>query len=83
MLPYLKTVNIDGMKVEGPKILPLGKGDQELQMLETLKRSGFNGSIGILGHVDDEDVKVVLTRNLDGLKSLLKIMGEEEALTTY
>jgi hypothetical protein len=83
MLPYLKTVNIDGMKVEGPKILPLGKGDQELQMLETLNRSGFNGSIGILGHVDDEDVKVVLTRNLDGLKSLLKIMGEEEALTTY
>lgn len=83
MMPYLKTVNIDGMKVEGPKILPLGNGDQELQMLELLKASGYNGSIGILGHIEDEDVKVVLTRNLEGLKSLLKIMGEEEALATY
>ena len=36
MLPYLKTVNLDGIKIEGPKILTLGEGDKELEMLRTL-----------------------------------------------
>lgn len=83
MLPYLKTVNLDGMKVGGPKILPLGQGDHEMEMLKTLKSSGYNGSIGILGHVENEDVKIVLERNLEGLKSLLKKMDEEKALETF
>ena len=75
MLPYLKAVNINGMKVEGPKILQLGTGDRELEMLKTLKASGYDGPIGIIGHVEDMDVKVVLERNLNGLKSLVKAMG--------
>jgi hypothetical protein len=33
--------------------------------------------------VDDQDVKVVLQKNLEGLKKLLKVMGEEEALRSY
>jgi sugar phosphate isomerase/epimerase len=83
MLPYLKTVNLNGMKVEGPKILTIGQGSEELGMLKTLKESGFNGSIGILCHIETEDAKVVLERNLNGLKTLLKTMGEEDALATY
>lgn len=83
MLPYLRTVNLNGMKRGGPKIYPLGQGDQELEMLKTLKASGYNGSIGIIGHIEDEDAKVVLARNLEGLKSLLRAMGEEKALATY
>ncbi len=83
MLPYLTTVNINGMKAEGPMILPVGQGDEELSMLKAVKESGFKGSIGILSHVDDEDAKVVLRRNLEGLKSLLKQMGETHALSTY
>lgn len=83
MLPYLKTVNLNGMKVAGPKILPLGQGDEEQQMLMTLKESGYKGTLGIIGHIEDEDVKVVLKRNLNGLKSLLQNMGEKDALGTY
>ncbi len=83
MLPYLKTVNLNGMKIEGPKILTIGQGTEELGMLKTLKESGFNGSVGILCHIDTEDAKVFLKRNLDGLKALLKTMGEEDALATY
>ena len=83
MLPYLSTVNINGMKENGPIILPVGQGDKELGMLQELRNSGFKGSIGILGHVDDEDAKAVLQRNLEGLKTLLKKMGEEKALATY
>jgi hypothetical protein len=64
-------------------ILTPGLGDHELAMLQELKRSGYNGSIGILSHVDDEDAKVVLQRNLDGLKDLLRQMGEDKALKTY
>ena len=83
MLPYLKTVNLDGIKIDGPKILTLGEGDKELEMLKTLKASGYNGSIGIIGHIEAEDVKVVLERNIEGLKTLLKTMGDEKALATY
>ena len=83
MLPYLKTINLNGMKIEGPKILPVGQGDEELGMLKTLKESGYRGSVGILGHIETEDAKVVLKRNIMGLKELLKSMGEEEALATY
>ncbi|MEX1238178.1 MAG: xylose isomerase [Cyclobacteriaceae bacterium] len=83
MLPYLSTVNINGMKENGPMILTVGQGDKELWMLQRLKESGYKGSIGILSHVDDEDAKVVLQRNLEGLMTLLKKMGEEKALATY
>jgi len=70
MMPWLWTVNINGMKKEGPQILPVGEGDEELGMIKKLKTSGFNGTIGILGHVDTKDVKEVLQKNLDGLKLL-------------
>jgi sugar phosphate isomerase/epimerase len=83
MLPYLNTVNLNGMNAEGPKILTIGEGKEELAMLNTLRESGFSGSLGILCHIETEDAKVVLQRNLDGLKTLLGNMGETEALTTY
>ena len=83
MKPYLSTVNLNGMKTGGPQILTIGQGDQELTMLQQLKNSGFSGSLGILSHVEDEDAKIVLSGNLEGLKSLLQKMNEEKALKTY
>lgn len=81
--PYLTTVNLNGMKGTEFNILTLGEGDRELEMMKKLKASGFNGSIGIIGHTENEDVKLVLQRNLAGLKKLLAEMGETEALHTY
>jgi hypothetical protein len=72
MLPYLNTVNINGMKAEGPKILTVGQGDRESKMLEELALSGFKGHVGIIGHLEEEDVEIVLKRNLEGLESLLQ-----------
>ena len=83
MLPYLTTISINGMKKDGPQIIPVGQGDEELEMLRVIKSSGYQGSIGILGHVENADVAIVLQGNLDGLKILLKEMGEEKALATY
>ncbi len=70
MLPYLSAVNINGMKVEGPKIITLGEGDRELEMLKIISASGYSGPIGILGHTEGEDIREVLRRNLEGLESL-------------
>lgn len=71
MKPYLSTINLNGMKVEGPKILPLGEGDRELEMLRTIVASGYSGAIGIIGHTDGEDIKPVLEANLKGLEELM------------
>ena len=83
MLPYLKTVNLNGMKADGPKILPIGQGDAELEMIKTLKSSGYKGAVGILGHVEDADVKQVLRGNLEGLRTLLEKIGDDAAAVTY
>lgn len=83
MLPYLKCVNLNGMRVEGPKILPVGSGNFEKQMMMQLKRSGFQGRVGILGHVEDADVKEVLANNLAGIRSVLLEMEDHDSASTY
>lgn len=70
MQPYLSCVNINGMKKDDEKILPVGSGDLEQGMLEVLIDSGYKGHIGIIGHVETEDVKEVLSRNLKGLSEV-------------
>lgn len=68
--PYLSYVNLNGVKKGGPKILTIGEGDHELDMIKLLKDQGYNGPWGILGHIKEEDVEVVLRRNLKGLEIL-------------
>jgi hypothetical protein len=79
----ITTVNLNGMKGSEFQIRPVGQGDRELELLRKLKAYGFNGSIGIIGHTENEDVKLVLQRYIEGLKRLLGEMGETEALRTY
>ena len=70
MMPYLWAVNLNGMNRGGPKILPIASGEEEAKMLAALKAAGYTGPFGILGHVDDADVEVILKGNLEGLKKL-------------
>lgn len=70
MLPYLSAININGMRVEGPKIITLGEGEHELEMMRIILASGYKGPIGIIGHTDGEDIRIVLERNLQGLEEL-------------
>lgn len=65
--PHLWVVNLDGMRPEGPKILPFGTGTAERRMLQVVLDSGFAGPFGVLGHVEDADVEEVLKGNLRGL----------------
>jgi hypothetical protein len=70
MLPYLWYVNLSGLRKEGPKILTIGQGDYEKQMIQLLLEKGYKGDFGILGHVEEKDVEMVLKANLNGLKSM-------------
>ncbi len=74
MLPYLRTICLNGMEKEGDrhgrKILPLGQGGLDLDLLRTICASGYTGPIGILGHTED-DAEERLRDNLDGLDWLV------------
>ena len=54
MAPHLMTVNVNGMRAGGPKIISFGQGDDgggaERRMLRALVAAGYSGPIGILGH---------------------------------
>jgi hypothetical protein len=58
------------------KILPIGKGKHERDMIETLVRSGYDGPIGIIGHRADVDVEQVLRENLRGLSQIVRADSE-------
>jgi hypothetical protein len=68
MLPHLWSVNLNGLRKEGPKILAFGEGDHEIEMVNLLLKQGYKGDFGILGHVEDADVNTILEANLKGLK---------------
>ena len=70
MKPYLLVLNLNGMTTGGDKlglkILPLGQGALDLELLTTILVSGWRGPVGILNHTD-EDAEARLQDNLAGL----------------
>lgn len=74
MKPHLFAVNINGMR-HGTKILPVGDGDLELEMLRAMVQSGYDGPVGILGHRAEMDAEQALRLNLEGLKRLRARLG--------
>ncbi len=81
MKPFLLCLNLNGMAdpetVNEEKnenmIIPIGSGKNEAEMIRMVIKSGYDGPVGILGHIDTQDVAISLTNNLNGLK---KILGE-------
>ena len=80
MKPYLFVLNTNGMRVKkdedgvltpDPKILPLGEGDHELDMLRVVKESGYEGLIGVIDHTRGVDPELNLTRNRKTLIELI------------
>ena len=76
MQPHLLCINLNGMadadSVNGleNKIVPIGSGKNEVQMIQTVLDSGYDGPIGILDHRPELDSKESLQLNLDGLDRL-------------
>lgn len=71
MMPYLWYVNLNGMRKEGPKILPIGQGNLEQGMIQLLLDKGYKGTFGVLGHVEEADVELILKENIKGFRSLI------------
>lgn len=75
---YLVCVNLKGMTRGGAKVLPLGSGTEDRQILGMIRDSGYRGPIGILDHRPELDAKKSLQENLEGLKTLPNKRGDAE-----
>ena len=82
MQPYVFAVNLNGMEVggdaKGRKILHLGEGDSELEMMRIIEQSGWRGPVGVIDHREETDSEVTLRANLRGLESLRKKLALPE-----
>lgn len=83
MKPHLLCLNLNGMRKAGPKIIPVGGGDDDLVILKAIRSTGYAGPIGILNHREEVDAEVGLRENIEGLKKLLRELKDEHALATY
>jgi len=73
MKSYLHCLNLNGMNAkEQPKILGIGKGTYELDMIRVVVESGYQGPIGILDHREQLDARESLLENRDGLEWVRK-----------
>jgi hypothetical protein len=54
----------------GKKLLYLGEGDRELELMRIIQDSGWRGQVGILNHRTEIDAEEGLRRNLEGLEQL-------------
>ncbi len=71
MQPHLLCVNLNGMNASGdPKILGIGKGMHEREMVQSILASNYHGAIGIIDHRNELDAKESLQENLSGLAQL-------------
>ncbi len=76
MKPHLLCLNLNGTNRSGgddatQKILTLGEGELDAQILEWIADAGYTGPIGILDHREQLDARESLQLNLDGLDKLL------------
>ncbi|MEW4531125.1 TIM barrel protein [Maioricimonas sp. JC845] len=71
MQPYLLCLNLNGMNDNAqPKIVSLGRGQHERGLLQIIRKSGYDGPIGLLDHRNELDAEQSLRENLDGLREL-------------
>lgn len=81
MEPYLLCLNLNGMNDGAqPKILAIGSGARDREIVGAILRSGYRGPIGILDHREDTDAETSLRENLDGLRRLVATLdaGKKE-----
>ena len=87
MKPHLLALNLNGMvrdgEKAGKKILPLGAGPLDRELMKVIRDSGYAGLVGILGHTQD-DAAERLADNLDGLMWLkASLDGKEVGKPAY
>ena len=77
--PRRLAININGMQSDGErigkKILQIGTGDRDLEVLKEIAKSRYEGPIGILNHTD-EDARTRLQVKLVGREILVSKLRE-------
>ena len=72
--PTLVTAAINGARSRHIMYYALqayfGEGEYEKEMIDLLIKNGYTGDFGILGHVENADVKTILEANIKGLKNI-------------
>ena len=66
-----------------PKILPIGQGQHDVELIGLIRRSGYKGPIGIIDHREQLDAEESLQQNLTGMKSVLEKIGDAKSAQTY
>lgn len=80
MKPYLLCLNLNGMADPAAedvskstvKVKAIGTGEHEKEMIAAIIEQGYEGPIGILGHVATRDIEEVLRENIEGLEKILR-----------
>jgi sugar phosphate isomerase/epimerase len=82
--PHLMAVTVMSL-VKGPraKVVPLGQGNAEQEMMRLVKESGYNGPVSIINEDTAPDAEEGLRINMNGLQQILRALGDTEALKTY
>ncbi|MCE7068409.1 sugar phosphate isomerase/epimerase [Dyadobacter sp. CY326] len=84
LVPHLLALNLSGLKKGNPvKVLPIGQGDVELDMIKIVKNSRYKGPIGIINEDTAPDAEVGLMMNIEGLRGVLEKLGDKAALDSY
>lgn len=84
ILPHLFALNIAGLKAGvTDRFFRTGQGDVEKEMIRQVWKSNYRGPIGIINHDTNEDAEKGLSDEIEGLKKILKEIGDERALATY
>jgi sugar phosphate isomerase/epimerase len=82
--PHLLCLNLNGMNDNAnPKILPIGDGQHDEQLISVIRRSGYTGPIGIIDHREQLDAQESLMQNLTGLRKVLEKLGDKAAAATF
>lgn len=84
ILPHLYAINITGLEGGHPaKVVPVGKGNLEENMMRLILESSYKGPIGIINEDFAADAKDGLEMNMVGIQEILKKIGDRKGLSTY
>ncbi len=84
ILPYLYSINLTGLKGDNPaEVVKIGEGTIEEKMMGIILKSSYSGSIGIINENVAPDAADGLKIDMEGIKKVLKKLGDKEGLKSY
>ena len=81
--PHLIALNLAGLDKSHRRVVAIGEGDSESDMIKIVYQSRYHGPIGIINEDTDPDAEAGLRKNMEGLEKILRTLGDGAALKTY